>query len=335
MSHLDNQAILVNNQHGCRRRRSCETQLTELTHDLLTPMHNGRQTDMIVMDFTKAFDKVSHNKLISSLHEYGIDSSTTLEWIRSFLSGRTQSVVVDGAESDSLPVTSGVPQGSVLGPVLFLVYINRLPKGVNSTVRIFADDTVIYREIAAEEDHHTLQADLGTLVQWEREFSMEFHPKKCNILRVSRSRCPSTYNYTLHGITLKELEEVKYLGITITKDLSWGKHIHNITRKANSQLGFIRRNVRARSMKTREKLYNTLVRPRLEYAASVCDPHVTKQKQAIEKVQRRAAIWVTNQHDIMSSVTAMLKELDWQPLELRRVHSRLCLLFCFAALSPL
>ena len=123
------------------------------------------------------------------------------------------------------------------------------------------------------------------------------------------------------------MEEVKYLGVTITKDLSWEKHIHNITCKANSQLGFIRRNVRARSIKTREKLYNTLVRPHLEYAASVWNPHVTKQKQAIEKVQRRAARWVTNQHDSMSSVTAMLKELNWQPLELRRVHSRLCLLY--------
>ena len=98
MSHLDNQAILVDNQHGFRRGMSCETQLTELTHVLLTSMHNGRQTDMIVMDFSKAFDKVSHSKLIS------------LDWIRSFLSGRTQSVVVDGAESDSLPVTSGVPR---------------------------------------------------------------------------------------------------------------------------------------------------------------------------------------------------------------------------------
>ena len=149
------------------------------------------------------------------------------------------------------------------------------------------------------------------------EFAMEFHPKKCNILRGSRSRCPSrpTYNYNLHDTTLKELEEVKYIAITITKDLSWEKHIHNSTRKANSQLGFIGRNVRDRSIKTSEKLYNTLVRPHLEYAASVWDPHVDKQKQEIEKVQRRAARWVTNQHDSMSSVTAMLIELDWQPLE--------------------
>ena len=138
------------------------------------------------------------------------------------------------------------------------------------------------------------------------------------------------------------MEEVTYLGITITKDLSWEKHrgyIHNITRKANSQLGFIpiyedeRKTLqhtlqhRAKSMKTREKLYNTLVRPHLEYAASVWDPHVTKQKQAIEKVQRRVARWVTNQQCSMSSVTAMLKELNWQPLELPRVHSRLCLLY--------
>ena len=185
MSHLDNQKILLDNQHGFRRGRSCETQLTELKHDLLTSMHNGIQTDMIVMDFSKAFDKVAHNKLISFLHGYGIDS-TTMEWIRSFLSGRTQSVVVDGAESDTLPVTSGVPQGSVLGPAMFLVYINNNPpQGVISTVRLFADDTVTYREISSEEDHHTLQADLNTLVQWEREFSMEFHPKKCNILRVT------------------------------------------------------------------------------------------------------------------------------------------------------
>ena len=130
---------------------------------------------MIVMDFSKAFDNVSHNKLMSSLHEFGIDSPT-LEWIRSFLSVRTQFVVVDRAESGRLSVTPGVPQGSVLGPAMFLVYTNSLPKCVNSTVRLFAYDTVIYRDISAEEDHETLQADLDTLVQWGRGFSVEFHP---------------------------------------------------------------------------------------------------------------------------------------------------------------
>ena len=142
---------------------------------LVTSMHNGRQTYMIVMDFSKAFDKISHNKLISSLHQFVIDS-TTFEWIRSFLSVRTQFVVVDGAESGRLSVTPGVPQGSVLGPAMFLVNTNSLPKCVNSTVRLFAYDTVIYREISAEDDHHTLQADIDTLVQWDRGFSVEFHP---------------------------------------------------------------------------------------------------------------------------------------------------------------
>ena len=133
--------------------------------------------------------------------------------------------------------------------------------------------------------------------------------------------------------------ELVFVGIGRSK-ISWhyydegsivGKHIHNITSKGNSQLGF---NFHAKkcphidmSMKTREQLYNSLVRPHLEYAVSVWDRHVTKQKQALEKVQQRAARWVTNQHDSMSSVTAILKELDWQPLELRRVHSRLCLLY--------
>ena len=245
---------------------------------------------MIMMDFSKAFDKVAHNKLLTALHSYGIDS-TTLKWIGSFLSGRTQTVVVDGAESESLPVTSGVPQGSVLGPAMFVAYINSLSKGVNSTVRLFADDTVIYREITEEADHHLLQADLDTLARWEKEFSMEFHPQKCNVLRVSRARSPRTFNYTLNGTTLQAVDEVKYLGVTITNDLSWGKHINN---NANRQLGFVRRNGRARSRRTREQLYNTLVRPHLEYAAAAWDPHVTKQKQAIEKVQRRAARWVTN-----------------------------------------
>ena len=274
-----------------RKGLSCESQLLELTHDLLNGLHDGKQTDLIVMDFAKAFDKVCHEKLLTTLHSYSVDP-TTIHWIRGFLSNRSQSVVIEGAQSLPLPVTSGVPQGTVLGPALFLCYINSMPEGISSSIRLFADDTVIYRQINSAADHTILQQDLHKLARWEAEYSMEFHPEKCNVLRVPRSRSPSIFNYTLHGTNLKSTESTKYLGVTLTKDLTWGKHIDIIRAKANQQLAFVRRNIRTRSSSTKEKLFNTLVRPHLEYAATVWDPHISKQKHSLEMVQRRAARWV-------------------------------------------
>ena len=135
--------------------------------------------------------------------------------------------VNEGAQSLPLPVTSGVPQGTVLGPALFLCYINSMPEGISSSIRLFADDTVIYRQINSAADHTILQQDLHKLARWEAEYSMEFHPEKCNVLRVTRSRSPSIFNYTLHGTNLKSTESTKYLGVTLTKDLTWGKHRHH------------------------------------------------------------------------------------------------------------
>ena len=172
-----------------------------------------------------------------------------------------------------------------------------------------------------------LQQDLHKLARWEVEYSMEFHPEKCNVLRVTRSRSPSIFNYTLHGTNLKSTESTKYLGVTLTKDLTWGKHIDIIRAKANQQLAFVRRNIRTQSSSTKEKLFNTLVRPHLEYAATVWDPHISKQKHSLEIVQRRAARWVTNRHHNTSSVTDMLHTLGWTSLEHRRATSRLCMLY--------
>ena len=225
------------------------------------------------------------------------------------------------------PITSGVPQGTVLGPALFLCYINIMPEGISSSIRLFADDTVVYRHITSAADHAILQQYLHQSGRWEAEYSMEFHPHKCNVLRVTRSRSPSIFNYTLHGTTIKSTESTKYFGVTITKDLTWGKHVDNIRAKANQQLAFIRRNIRTRSSSTKETLYNTLVRPRIEYAATVWDPHISKQKHSLEMVQRRAARWVTNRHHNTSSVSDMRHSLGWRSLEYRRAISRLCMLF--------
>ena len=148
-------------------------------------MHRGhKQTDLIIMDFAKAFDKVPHRRLLHKLEYYGIRGSTH-KWINSWLSGRTQQVVLDGQASDPVPVLSGVPQGSVLGPVLFLLFINDLPDNIRSSVRLFADDCVLYRNIHSLQDCLTLQEDLTSLGQWEAHWQMKFNVAKCHSMRVT------------------------------------------------------------------------------------------------------------------------------------------------------
>ena len=141
--HFTDQNILFELQHGFREKRSCETQLIMLVDELAKNMQLGKQTDFILLHFSKAFDKVAHEKLLLKLDFYGIRGNT-LNWIKDFLDNRNQSVLLNGSNSDSIPVSSGVPQGSVLGPILFLTYINDLPDQVRSRVRLFADDTAMY-----------------------------------------------------------------------------------------------------------------------------------------------------------------------------------------------
>ena len=150
-----------------------------LVDELARNIQHGKQTDLILLEFSKAFDKVSHNKLIYKLHQLGV-RGRNLAWIRGFLSDRSQRVVVDGEFSSSIPVTSGVPQGSVLGPILFLAYINDLTEQVKSQVRLFADDTVVYITMDKQDSPAVLQGDLKQLELWETLWDMEFNPGKCH-----------------------------------------------------------------------------------------------------------------------------------------------------------
>ena len=185
MSHLDKNNILFHNQHGFRSRVSCETQLIQFTQDLYDTLNQGGQTDVIVMDFSKAFDKVDHQRLLLKLLRLGINGRV-VTWIQSFLSNRSQSVVLDGEHSDSCPVLSGAPQGSVLGPCLFLMYINDMPDSIKSNIRLFADDTIMYLTISTQDDCHALQSDLTKLEAWEKEWLMAFNPDKCEVIRITK-----------------------------------------------------------------------------------------------------------------------------------------------------
>ena len=198
MEHLEENNLLCDNQHGFRKCRSCESKLIQFVDELVCSICHGKQVDVAVMDFSMAFDVVPHKSLSNKLHFYGIQGNT-LMWIEDFLTGRTQQVVVDGEASNTAPVTSGVPQGSILGPILFLTFINDMPEAVNSKARLFADDNIIYREVGNAEDYGKLQKDLQAVEQWEKMWGMSFNPAKCHIIHVSWKRAPFSTTYHLKG----------------------------------------------------------------------------------------------------------------------------------------
>ncbi|KAI8512059.1 hypothetical protein Bbelb_111590 [Branchiostoma belcheri] len=322
MSHFDTNNILYDLQHGFRHGRSCETQLLSLIDDLAHNRENGTQTDLIIMDFAKAFDKVPHLRLIHKLQFYGI-TGKALVWIQNFLQGRSQTVVLDGERSDPVPVTSGVPQGTVLGPILFLAYINDLPKyAAHAKVRLFADDCILQMSIKEEDDCKRLQHDIDSICSWEKEWLMAFNPSKCEVMTVPSSRNPITFPYSLHDHVLTKVSTTKYLGVSISSNLTWGRHVDLVTAKANRTLGMLRRCLRISSNAAKERAYMALVRPSLEYGCSVWDPHTKDQVSRVEMVQRRAARFVCSDYRRTSSVSSMLQNLGWQSLEVRRKIAR-------------
>ena len=327
MDHLDSKSILVDNQHGFRSRRSCETQLIQTTHDFATNLDNKIQTDVAILDFTKAFDKVDHKLLLYKLQYYGIRGNI-LNWIENFLTNRSQKVVIDGKISNPIDVTSGVPQGTVLGPILFLIFINDIADDLHSHARLFADDCLLYKEIVSQNDCSLLQNDLDKLNLWANKWKMEFNVSKCfimNITLATKNRVQHTY--TMKGQSLINTTNTKYLGITISSDLKWNKHIDIITAKATRILNFIRRNLKRCPQKLKEKAYLTYVRPQLEYCSTVWDPHTKENITKIDKIQNRAARFTTNNYQQTASVSEMVRNLNWPPLQQRRQYFNLVLFY--------
>ena len=330
MNHLDANDILFKHQYGFRSKHSCETQLLTAIDDFAKAVNNKKQTDACMLDFSKAFDKVPHQRLLHKLEFYGI-TGDTLAWLKAFLSNRSQQVALNGVLSSPCKVNSGVPQGSVLGPILFLMYINDIADGVQSQLRLFADDCIIYRTINSPEDHKILQQDLNQLSMWAKTWQMEFNVSKCNILRVSHLHTTSNFAYTLYDTKLKSVKEHKYLGIWINEKLSWRTHILYTCNKANRTLGFLQRNLRGCPTYLKEQAYKQLVLPLLEYCAPVWDPHHQTDILKLESVQRRAARFVLNKPWLNNtnndSVTEMLIDLKWPTLQSHRKHLRLILFF--------
>ena len=214
-------SLISASQHGFLAGRSCVTQLVKV----LEQIGKGGQVDIIYLDMSKAFDKVSHEKLLKKLQHYGFGGSL-LAWFRSYLRDRSQRVTVPGTTSSSLPVTSGIPQGSILGPMLFLLYVNLLPDTVhNSQLAAFADDTKIFKTIKSLLDTVALQKDISNLVTWSDHSALTLSHSRSKAQRITRKLRPVTSKYHMKESGLEFVSAEKDLGLYIMDDLIWSKHV--------------------------------------------------------------------------------------------------------------
>ena len=314
--------------------KSCLSQLLHVFDDWARERNKGKTTDVIFLDLSKAFDSVPHVRLITKIKAYGIQGPL-LSWLNSFLINRNQRVIVRGTYSKWTKVTSGVPQGTVLGPIMFLIYINDISNELESPIKLFADDIKVYRVLNnVEEDHRTLQNDLMKLETWSANWQLNFNTEKCEVMRITKKTDHTRPSYTLTNKALNVVDETKDLGVNITSKLSWSLHVNQCVNKANRVLGFLKRTVGPKNHQLFSKLYKTLVRPILEYCSPVWSPYLKKDIKALEKVQRRAsrcALRNKGGHDI--SYEERLKILQWPTLEKRRDY--LSLVECYKTIHSL
>ena len=316
--HINVNKLFASQQHGFRSGRSCNTQLLTVTetwtqwHDSHTPF------DCVYLDYRKAFDSVPHARLLSKVNALGIKGKV-YEWIEAFLSERRQRVRVEGSLSGWERVTSGIPQGSCLGPTLFLIFIDDLPGTVDSPTSLFADDTKVYRQVDSEPDRLQLQADLDALDAWSKKWQLPFNESKCKVIHYG-SNNPKA-NFTLGGKTISEDSQESDLGVLFDPSLSFSAHHVRTTAKANSRLGLIKRSFRNPEPKTFVQLYKALVRPTIEYCSTVTNPVHKKDQDKIERVQRRATKLVQGLED--HTYDDRLKELRLDSLSVRRSRADL------------
>lgn len=317
VEHLEQHNLLSQFQHGFRRGFSTVTQLTEFVHDISSSLDSGEQVDAIFIDFSKAFDTVSHTKLICKLTAI-LNNPVLVKWIENFLSDRAQIVEFNGSVSNKSNVTSGVCQGSVLGPLLFLLYINDLPGNINSKIRFYADDCVLYDTISSPQCHQKLNESFSRFCAWCKTWQMTVNFCKTVSMSFTHKRSLSNFTYSSADINLQRVSEYKYLGIIFTSNLSWSKHIEYICTKSLKKLGYLRRTLSQAPKDTKLLMYKTLIRPTLDYACTVWNPYRKGEINKIEAVQKKAIRFICRRYDCTFSPTTALVSLELTTLAARR-----------------
>ena len=288
VAHLKQYDLINSSQHGFRQHRSCLTNLLEYLETLTSLIDAGHNVDVFYLDLSKAFDRVPHQRLLAKLKCHGIDGKI-FNWVKSWLSDRKQRTVLNGHCSSWSAVSSGVPQGSVLGPLLFIIFINDIDNAVDivhCALFKFADDTKGVHIVNSKEDATRLQLALDNLHKWSVEWQMLFNLDKCHILHFGSTNLCHAYN--INGHMLASVEEEKDLGIYISNCCTPSKHVTAAAQKANQVLGQLLCVITYRDKHTFIKLFKMYVRSQLEYCGPAWSPWLQKDKDLLEKVQQRA-----------------------------------------------
>ena len=317
VAHLERFNLIRGSQHGFMGGRSTTTNLLVYLETLTRLINEGHCVDVLYLDFAKAFDKVPHGKLMDKCRGLGV-GGRVLEWIRKWLANREQRVILNGVTSGWREVLSGVPQGSVLGPTLFLIFINDIDEvakvNAESILLKFADDTKLGVVVETEEQREALQEAIRGLEGWADKWQMEFNASKCHVLHLGRRN--NEYSYTMGGVELARVEEEKDVGVMIHHTLKPSLQCAKASARANQVLGQLARGVGYRDKVTFLQLYRVYVRPHLEYAVVSWCPWSKGDRDCLEKVQRRALGMVTNLQ--AGTYESRLREAGMTTLQARR-----------------
>lgn len=323
--------IISPKQHGFFRHRSIETNLATYVNKIQLAFEAGEQVDTIYTDFAKAFDKVNHDILLSKLLLFGL-SDHLVNIISSYLINRMQFISYYGTNSKPFLATSGVPQGSNLGPLLFLIFVNDLPQKISTDCLLYADDLKLFKQIDNINDSLQLQKDIDIICDWSVQNKLPFNVNKCSIMTYSRAKNPKLHVYTMKGSILKRNKEIKDLGILFQPDLSFKNHVDCITSRSYKLLGFIKRaTYDFKNIQVIKNLYNSLLRSHLEFGSAIWNPSIKNLKQIIETIQNKFIKYIYykkhNKSPGFVHYEPFRREFDIPKLEHRRIQRSLIFLY--------